>query len=85
MSSRLKPNGRSFIIPEQIIEDRVTGLTLQFKATPETPDTPYRLIIIGDALPFGNREILFDCTGAVGATGTYTGPKACAANWIKEV
>ncbi len=77
-----KPNGNICRIREQIIEDQVTGLTLQFVQMPET-DAPVRLRIFGN-FPHGNREILFDSDGNEAGGGTVlTG--SCRATWIKEV
>jgi hypothetical protein len=41
-------------IKEQIINDPVTGLILIFRLTPKGKEP--RLHIIGDILPFGNRD-----------------------------
>jgi len=63
----IKPNGRICEIREQVIEDPVSGLTLQFVFVPESP-APARLRI-HDNQSHGNREIIFDRTGAeVGAS-----------------
>ncbi|HEX4146206.1 MAG TPA: hypothetical protein VHY91_22080 [Pirellulales bacterium] len=59
---RLKTNGQTWTIQEQIIEDVPTGLTLQFQIVPEDSEAPYRLKISGD-FPFGNREIMFGPDG----------------------
>ncbi len=55
----VKPNGALCQVREQIIEDRASGLILQF----ECVRGRMRLVIAGDSLPFGNREILFDGEG----------------------
>ena len=47
----VKPNGRNCIIKEQIIEDHVTGVTLQFEVV---RGGTARLRIFG-RFPFGNR------------------------------
>ena len=52
----IKPNGALCKVREQIVEDDASGLILQF----ECANGRTRLVIAGDALPFGNREILFD-------------------------
>lgn len=78
----VKPSAGICQIREQIIEDKVTGLTLQFVHMPET-DAPVRLRIFGD-FPHGNREILFDIEGNEAGGGTaLTG--SCRATWITEV
>ena len=78
----LKPNGSVCSIAEQIIEDQVSGLTLQFIHKPGS-DAPYRLLIHGD-LPHGNREILFDVDGAEAGAGTAL-VDACRPTWLREV
>src|SRR3954471_1280366 len=64
-----KPNGAVGAIREQIIEDEASGLILQF----ECKNGRSRLVIAGKALPFGNREILFDADGREAAAGTLLG------------
>lgn len=78
----VKPNGSFCAIREQIIEDPVSGLTLQFVHKPGT-DAPYRLQIFGD-LPYGNREILFNEDGAEAGAGTALAG-ACRPSWLREV
>lgn len=78
----LKPNGAVCSIREQIIEDPISGLTLQFICRPDS-DAPFRLLIHGN-LPHGNREILFDANGAEAGAGTVFGD-ICRPSWIKEV
>ena len=78
----LKPNGGVCSIREQIIEDPVSGLTLQFIHMPGS-DAPYRLHIFG-LLPFGTREILFDADGKESGAGTAL-TDSCRPNWIREV
>ena len=63
----VKPGGRKLNIAEQIIEDPVSGLTIQFAVA---PDGTSRLRLYGDALRFGNRELLFDREGAEAGGGT---------------
>lgn len=76
-----KPNGALCLIKEQIIDDLVTGLTIQFETV---DDGTARLRIFGNVLPLGNREIIFDKDGEETATGTaMTAP--CRASWLKEV
>ena len=78
----LRPNGGVCSIREQIIEDPVSGLTLQFIHKPGS-DAPFRLYIFGN-LPHGNREILFDTTGAEAGSGTAL-TDSCRPSWLKEV
>ena len=47
----IKPNGALCAIKEQIVEDLVSGLILQF----ECQNGRTRLVIAGSALPFGNQ------------------------------
>jgi hypothetical protein len=77
-----KPNGAICRIREQIIEDSVTGLTIQFEYRPET-DAPVRLRIVG-ALPHGSREILFDADGNEAGAGTAVSD-SCRPSWLREV
>ncbi len=79
----LKPNGGMWVIREQIIEDRASGLTLQFVHMPQS-DAPYRLRIHGEGLPFGNREILFDENGVEAGAGTAL-VNSCRPSWLREV
>ena len=65
---------------EQIIEDAASGLTLQF----ECSEGRTRLVIFGTALPYGNREILFDSEGREAAAGTLLG-EFRRPSWLKGV
>lgn len=76
----LKPNGALCGIREQIVEDVATGLVLQF----ECHDGKPRLVIAGSALPFGNREIIFDRDGKEAAAGTLLG-EFRRPSWLKGV
>jgi hypothetical protein len=78
----LKPEGSICSIREQIIQDPVSGLTLQFVHKPGS-DAPYRLYVFGN-LPHGNREILFNADGAEAGAGTAL-VNACRPNWLREV
>ena len=78
----VKPNGVMCAIREQVIEDPVTGLTLQFVHMPGS-DAPVRLKIFGD-LPFGNREILFNENGVEAGAGTALNG-SCRPGWLREV
>ena len=76
----IKPNGNTCTIREQIVEDLASGLVLQF----ERNNGGSRLVIAGRALPFGNREIIFDREGNEAAAGTLVGPFR-RPSWLKEV
>ena len=76
-----KPDGKVWAVKEQIIEDRVTGLTYQFEVT---PDGEPRFRVFGKSLPFGNREIIFDADGVEAGSGTMT-QGHCRPAWLEEV
>ena len=76
----IKPNGTTCAIKEQIVEDPASGLILQF----ECADGRTRLVIAGRALPFGNREIIFDSEGREAAAGTLVG-EFRRPSWLKGV
>jgi hypothetical protein len=63
----IKPAAKRWAVKEQIVQDAVSGLTLQFTVS-NAPDAPFRLRITGD-LPFGNREILFNADGEEAGSG----------------
>jgi hypothetical protein len=77
----LKPDGKTWAIREQIIEDRVTDLTFQFEVM---PDGEMRFRIFGKSLPFGNREIIFDEDGTEAGSGTATAG-LCRPAWIQQM
>ena len=76
----IKPNAALCAIKEQIIEDLASGLILQF----ECENGRTRLVIASRALPFGNREIIFDQDGHEAAAGTLVG-EFRRPSWLKEV
>ena len=76
----IKPNGNICSIREQIVEDLATGLILQF----ECHEGRTRLLIAGEHLPFGNREIIFDKEGREAASGTLLGVFR-KPNWLKRI
>jgi hypothetical protein len=76
----VKPNGNICSIREQIVEDVATGLILQF----ECHEGRARLVIAGDVLPFGNREIIFDHDGREAAAGTLLG-QFRKPSWLKRI
>lgn len=76
----LKPNGSLCKIREQIIEDEITGITLQFETR---DDGTTKLILFGN-FPYGNREIIFDKSGKEGAAGIALSG-SCRPSWLHEV
>ncbi|MEX2246111.1 MAG: hypothetical protein WEC75_05445 [Dehalococcoidia bacterium] len=76
----VKPHGLDCRIKEQIIEDEVSGLTLQFDAL---PDGTFRLKISGD-FPFGGRDWIFNSEGeeAGGGVGTCCTPRP---SWLSAI
>ena len=76
----LKPNGSLCQVREQIIEDRASGLTLQF----ECDEGRLRLVIAGDPMRLGNREILFDDQGREAGAGTLVGEYR-KPTWLRPV
>jgi hypothetical protein len=76
----VKPNGALCAIREQIVEDLASGLILQI----ECNGGRTRLVIAGRALPFGNREIIFDSEGKEAAAGTLVG-EFRRPSWLKGV
>ena len=68
----LKLNAQTLQIKEQLINDLVTGLTLIFRVTPNGEAS---LQLLGDNLPFENRDFQFDRDGRL--TGTGTGVRSC--------
>ena len=63
----LKKNAKTLYIEEQVINDPVTELTLMFRVT---PSGEARLHLLGDNLPFGNRDFQFDKAGKLAGAGT---------------
>ena len=76
----IKPSAALCAIKEQIVEDLASGLILQF----ECENGKTRLVIAGRALPFGNREIIFDEQGEESAAGTLLG-EFRRPSWLKGV
>lgn len=60
-------NAQPLAIKEQIIH--LDGLTLMFRVEPEST-ARYRLALVGESLPFGNYEVLFDVEGNEAGGGT---------------
>jgi hypothetical protein len=65
----LMPNAKVVKIKEQIINDLATGLMVIVRLTPSGEP---RLHLIGDTLPFGNRDFQFSEDGELVGTGTGT-------------
>ena len=70
MSSIYTKESKDLIIKEQILYDDACGLTIEFKVNEDTPECPYRLILYGSNLPFGNRMIEIDANGIINGAGT---------------
>lgn len=79
----VKDGAQDWTVKEQIIEDPVTGLTIQFERIPGV-DATFRLRIFGDILEFGNRELIFDVEGKMVAAGTHT-TGGCKPTWLTEI
>lgn len=78
----IKDGAKDWTVKEQIIEDPASGLTIQFEVMPSST-ARFRLRIFGD-LPFGNREILFDCEGQEAGSGTLT-TGLCKPTWSTPI
>lgn len=76
----IKEDAKLWIIKEQIIEDRVMGLTFQFEIL---PNGEARFRVLGD-LPFGNREFVFNKEGEKSGSGTAT-RGTCRPAWATKV
>ena len=75
-----KPRGRVGQVKEQIIDDPVTGLTLQI-CVDKSGYT--KLVILGD-LPMGNREHIFYPDGSLMGSGTYM-TQCPTSSWLSLV
>lgn len=62
----LKPNAKDCKIKEQVINDVVSNLLLVFRVTPSGET---RLSLMGNSLPYGNRDFQF-VDGELVGTGT---------------
>ena len=79
----LKPGAKDCVVKEQIIEDLVTGLTIQIKKYSDESGG-CQISIHGECLRFGNRDFIFNKDGEMTGTGTGTG-QVCAPSWLQEV
>ncbi|MCH8988838.1 MAG: hypothetical protein IIA92_08535 [Chloroflexi bacterium] len=62
----LRQNARELRIVEQLIEDPISGLTIQFAVSPDGKTS--RLRLFGN-LPCGNREFIFNYLGEEAGAG----------------
>jgi hypothetical protein len=62
--------GGMCVIRTQVIEDGVSGLTLDFRASDDSTGCSLR---IDGPIPFGNRDLEFDGDGAWSGSGTMLG------------
>lgn len=62
----IKPGAERCVLLEQIIEDLVTGITIQIA---RQPSGGTRISLYGN-LPNGNRDLIFDESGANSGSGT---------------
>ena len=79
----LKPGAKDCVVKEQIIEDLVTGLTIQIRKYSDDPGG-CQISIHGECLRFGNRDFIFNKDGEITGTGTGTG-QVCTPSWLQEV
>jgi hypothetical protein len=75
-----KLHGKLCHIREQILCDRVSGVTLQFEVDTEGNS---RVRLFG-SMPFGNREFIFDHNGDESGAGIAV-RGLCRPTWITEV
>lgn len=76
----IKDDAKLWTVKEQIIDDPVSGLSIQFEVSPNGEP---RLRLFGISLPFGNREIQFDVEGKEAGSGTAT--SLCKPTWMTNV
>ncbi|MCH8822232.1 MAG: hypothetical protein IH984_01875 [Planctomycetes bacterium] len=79
----MKSNAREWTIREQIINDPVSGLTIQFEKVPNDNESPFRLRIFGN-LPHGNRELLFGNMGERTGAGVAVAG-SCRPTWLVDI
>lgn len=77
----IKDGAKDWTVKEQIIEDPVSGLTIQFEVM---PDGDRCLRLFGPSLHFGNRELIFDEVGKMTGSGTHTGG-LCKPAWLTSL
>ena len=76
----VKPEGRLLAIREQIVEDKASGLTLQFELRPDG----HGVLRISGPLPHGGREFVFGHSGAIESSGATTTDHA-RVSWLRSV
>jgi len=64
----MENRGKTLMIKEQVYKD-ATGITFQFLVR-EDAESPYKILLICDDLPFGNREISINRDGLISGAGT---------------
>jgi hypothetical protein len=64
----MKTGAKTLIIKEQVYKD-ASGITFQFLFQ-EGSEHPYRILLLSDDLPFGNRELSIDSEVMVVGGGT---------------
>jgi hypothetical protein len=77
----LKLDGKPWTIREQILDDLVIGLTIQFEVTPSGEP---RLRLFGKSLPNGNREIMFNARGEEAGAGSVVSG-LCRPAWLEPI
>ena len=68
----LRRHAKDWSIKEQLVNDSVTGLSLRFGVSEGHGVKFHKLTIIGDDLPFGNRDLYFTEDGLFDGGGTGT-------------
>ena len=63
-----QPKARHLRIKEQMINDEASGLLLILSVAPSGRE--YRIQLVGDYLPFGNRDFQFNQDGELVGRGT---------------
>lgn len=76
----VKDDAKTWTILEQIIEDPVSGLSIQFEVA---PDGEPRLRLFGN-VPHGNREFQFNVEGKEAGAGTFLAG-LCKPTWFMSV
>lgn len=77
----LKPDAADWTIKEQVIEDPVSGLSIQFEVT---PDGERHLRLYGKGLEFGHRDFVFSRDGTMAGAGTAVAG-LCRPAWLTSI